>query len=105
MNGRMNKHENDARYDEILMSLMGEIRENQSIVFSHDLQSFLHPNCGCLEISKPSTVCNFSGCFVKPSYTLVNSRSNGKSPRIEDVFPIEHGDIPASYVIVYQRVG
>ena len=22
-----------------------------------------------------------------------------------DVFPIKHGDIPASYVIVYQRVG
>ena len=24
--------------------------------------------------------------------------------RIEDVFPIEHEDMPASYVIVYQRV-
>ena len=24
--------------------------------------------------------------------------------RIEDVFPIEHEDMPASYMIVYQRV-
>ena len=28
----------------------------------------------------------------------------GKWTRIEDVFPIKDGDIPASYVIVYQRV-
>jgi len=35
------------------------------------------------------------GCTV---YTLVNQHSNGKWTQIEDVFPIENGDIPASYV-------
>ena len=36
---------------------------------------------------------------------ILEKHSNGKWTRIEDVFPIKHGDIPASYVIVYQRVG
>ena len=31
-------------------------------------------------------------------YTLVNQHSNGTWTRIEDVFPMKNGDIPASYV-------
>ena len=33
-----------------------------------------------------------------PLYTPVNKHSNGKWTLNEDVFPIEHGDIPASCV-------
>ena len=36
--------------------------------------------------------------FARKAYTPVNQHSNGKWTRIEDVFPIENGDMPASYV-------
>ena len=38
--------------------------------------------------------------MLRPStfYTLVIQHSNEKWTRIEDVFPIKNGDIPASYV-------
>ena len=39
-----------------------------------------------------------NSCGQLYKYTPVNWRSNGTWTRIEDVFPIENGDIPASYV-------
>ena len=39
------------------------------------------------------------------NYTPVNKHSLAiENGRFEEGFPIKHGDVPASYVIVYQRV-
>ncbi len=44
----------------------------------------------------------FAGVYLtNPNKLHSGNMENGP---FEDVFAIEHGDIPASYVIVYQRV-
>jgi len=43
-------------------------------------------------------MCVCEGHCIRYLLKHINEHSNGKWTRIEDVFFIEHGDVPASYV-------